>query len=242
MEAKYNMTREQNVFLAKRNIVDYIWKSAKLEGLGVTYPDTEAIYQGMSVSGVSVNDIIAVNNLKRAWRFVLENLDSDLNYQFVCQINRIVGTDGLIYDAGFVRNIPVSIGGTSWKPDIPIESIIKEELSELTYIESPTDRAISTMLYLARKQIFLDGNKRTAMLAANQIMIQNGCGIISVPIEKQSEFVALLIAFYESGSTAEIKEFIYRECVDGLDFSRKVENAEPQIIPAPQKPFKGTRR
>lgn len=51
MESKYNMTQKENIFLAKRNIVDYIWKSANLEGIGVTYPDTQAIYNGMAVSG-----------------------------------------------------------------------------------------------------------------------------------------------------------------------------------------------
>lgn len=49
LEAKYHMTREENIFVAKRNIVDYIWKSARLEGPAVTYPDTEAIYNGMGV-------------------------------------------------------------------------------------------------------------------------------------------------------------------------------------------------
>ena len=52
MEAKYHMTREETLFVVRRNIVDYIWKSARLEGLTVTYPDTEAIYNGMSVQGV----------------------------------------------------------------------------------------------------------------------------------------------------------------------------------------------
>lgn len=40
MKNKFNLTREQNVFVAKRNIVDYIWKSANLEGIDVTYPET----------------------------------------------------------------------------------------------------------------------------------------------------------------------------------------------------------
>src|SRR5665648_1166618 len=44
VEAKFNMTVEQNIFVAKRNIVDYIWKSARLEGISVTFPDTDAIY------------------------------------------------------------------------------------------------------------------------------------------------------------------------------------------------------
>lgn len=43
MENRFNLTREQNVFIAKRNIVDYIWKSANLEGIDVTYSETQAI-------------------------------------------------------------------------------------------------------------------------------------------------------------------------------------------------------
>jgi len=84
VEPKYRMTREDNIFVAKRNIVDYIWKSAKLEGLTVTYPDTDAIYNGMSVANVPVDEIIAVNNLKYAWRFVLDNLDYSLDYAYIC--------------------------------------------------------------------------------------------------------------------------------------------------------------
>ena len=55
MQAKFYMTREQNIFVAKRNIIDYIWKSAKLEGWAVTYPDTEAIFNGLCAPGVKVS-------------------------------------------------------------------------------------------------------------------------------------------------------------------------------------------
>jgi len=218
MEAKYRMTIEQNIFVAKRNIIDYIWKSAKLEGLAVTYPDTEAIYNGMSVSGVRVSEIIAVNNLKYAWQFVLENLCYPIDYPYICKINQLVGGDNLIINAGFLRNVPVTIGGTSWRPDIPIESQIKEELLEVHYIENPTDRAITLMLYLMRKQMFLDGNKRTAMLAGNQVMISSGCGVISVPIEQQREFTTMLVQFYESNDMEPLKAFVYDYCIDGIAF------------------------
>ena len=73
MENKYNLTREENVCMAKRNIVDYIWKSANLEGIHVTYSETQAIYDGGIVNGLTVNHIIAINNLKYAWEFILEN-------------------------------------------------------------------------------------------------------------------------------------------------------------------------
>lgn len=218
MEPKYRMTVEQNIFVAKRNIVDYIWKSAHLEGLAVTYPDTEAIFNGLSVAGVPVQDIIAVNNLKHAWQFVLDSLDYPVDYPFICQINRLVGGDNLVYRAGFIRNVPVTIGGTSWKPEIPVESQIKEDLLEIRAVPEATDRALTLMLYIMRKQMFLDGNKRTAMLAGNAEMISAGCGIISVPIEKQRDFTMLLIRYYESGDMTEIKDFLYEGCIDGIAF------------------------
>ena len=52
--------------------MDYIWKSANLEGISVTYPETQVIYDRGIVSGLSVNEVIAINNLKYAWQFILE--------------------------------------------------------------------------------------------------------------------------------------------------------------------------
>ena len=74
------------------------------------------------------------------------------------------------------------------------------------------------MLYLMRTQPFYDGNKRTAMIAANQIMIQNGKGIISIPIEQQVTFREMLIDFYETDDMCRIKNFLYNNCIDGINF------------------------
>lgn len=221
MDNKYNMTLEDNVFLAKRNIIDIIWKSARLEGLNVTFPDTEAIYNGLVISNIKVDTVIAINNLKHAWQFVLDNIDYQLDYPYVCKINQFVCSN-LINNAGFIRNFPVSIGGTRWKPELPIESKIKEEINEIMQIENPTDRAITMMLSLMRRQMFGDGNKRTGMLAANQIMISNGVGIISIPIELQRDFSNLLVKYYETNDMLEIKDFIYNSCIEGIPIVSEV--------------------
>jgi len=212
MTPKFNMTREQSIFVAKRNIVDYIYKSAKLEGLAVTYPDTEAIFQGAAVPGVKVSDIIAVNNLKHAWQFLLDTLDVPMDYAYLCKLNQLVGGNNLIYGA-------VTIGGTKWKPEMPVEDDMKARLKELQDIKNPTEHAIAVMLYSMRGQFYLDGNKRTAMLAANQIMIANGHGIISVPEELIRDFTQHLINFYESGESETITQFVYDNCIDGMPFT-----------------------
>lgn len=162
MKSKYDMTQEENIFLAKRNIVDYIWKSANLEGIGITYPDTQAIYNGMSVEGYSIEDINAVNDLKHAWQFLLEHINDELNLDFVKAVHRVLGKFTVI-NAGTVRRDEVRIGGTDWIPAIPDEEKIDEKILEImNNKESYLDKALDMMLYLMRTQMFLDGNKRLA--------------------------------------------------------------------------------
>ena len=220
MYNKFNLTREQNVFIAKRNIVDYIWKSANLEGIGVTYPETQAIYDGGIVNGLTVDNIIAICNLKNAWQFILENKDINYNFNVLCHIHKLVA-DRLVLeqDLGKIRTTPVNIGGTKWQPQFPIESQIIEELNNLLNQEekSKTEIAIEVMLYIMRRKMFIDGNKRVAMLFANRIMIDNGCGIISIAQEYQPTFYEKLIKYYETNDMNDLKKWIYDHCIDGIN-------------------------
>ncbi len=217
MDNKYNLTREQNVFLSKRNIVDYIWKSANLEGITVTYSETQVLYDGGIVNSLTVNEVIAINNLKYAWNFILETKELPLNYRTLCEIHKLT-TEKLVINPGKIRTTPVNIGGTNWHPAFPYESQIKEELEDLLNQKekTKTEIALETMLYIMRRQMFLDGNKRVAMLFANKIMIDNGCGIITIAKEKQPTFFEKLIAFYETNNMQHLKEWLYENCIDGI--------------------------
>lgn len=223
LETKYNMTQEENIFWAKRNVVDYIWKSANLEGIAVTFPDTQTIVNRASVAGLSVDNIIAINNLKHAWEFLFETLDYPIDYGYICKLHQFVGDHDLIYGSGYIRNYPVTMEGTKWVLHFKIESVIKEQLDAILKIENLLDRGITLMLYMMRKQMFGDGNKRVAMLAANQVLISHGQGVISVPIDKQAEFAKYLIDYYESGDMELIKKYVYDNCLDGVNFPKKQE-------------------
>ncbi len=59
-EDKYHMTQGNNILWAKRNVVDYIWKSANLEGIAVTFPETQTICEGISVQGKNIDDINSI--------------------------------------------------------------------------------------------------------------------------------------------------------------------------------------
>lgn len=218
----YDMTQEECIDIAKRNIVDCIYSSAKIEGIAVTFPDTQQIYEGWSVANLSIDDINKVNNLKHAWQFVLETLDYPLDILYLWQLNQIINT-GLMTDAGLLRNYDVSIGGTNWKPDIPDKDRIVEDIKTIMDIECITERALKIMLYVMRTQMFSDGNKRVAQMAANQILIQNGKGILRVPVEKNTEFFNLLVSYYETNNDEQLINFLYETSFIGKKVIKEIE-------------------
>lgn len=217
---KYNLSKEENIFLVKRNIVDYIWKSVNLEGIGMTYPDTQAVYNGMAVSGYTIDEINAVNALKNAWMLLLETIDADIDLEYIQEIHRTLGKFTII-NPGSIRMDPAGVGGTKWMPEMPKEEKIEEELKRILSIKDPIDRALTITGYLMRTQAFYDGNKRLAMLIGNKIMIGNGAGIISVKQEQINDFYKNLISFYETGDYEIIKDFLYENCIDGMNITRK---------------------
>ena len=205
---------EQNIDFAKRRLVDTIYKQAILEGVATTFADTESIIEGGKVNNMTSEDILKIVNLKHAWEFILNKnvILSDTNFALLCKINKMI-EEGFYYIAGKVRNTPVIIGGTTWKPDLTIESVIKEELEEIFSKElDDIDRAIELLLYTIKKQVFIDGNKRTAVIYSNHYLISKGKGIIAIPAELTEEFKDLLIPYYEGKDEKQIKKFIKGKC------------------------------
>ena len=218
---KYSMTVEENIFYAKRVLVDSIYKASRLEGVAVTYPQTYELFEGRTVAGLSVDDVIKVNNLKHGWSFILDHVDYPMDLRFIRQINQNVGA-GLVWEAGNLRQSNVGIGGTNWIPDIPDLQRCTNRIQEIMAgAGSETDKAIEVMLFVMRSQMFNDGNKRTAQLAANQILVGAGAGVLAVPVEEQKNFLEKLIVFYETEEADGLAQFVYERCVAGPDMLEK---------------------
>lgn len=214
IEEELSQDVELNIDFAKRHLVDTIYKQAILEGVATTFADTENIIEGGKVNNMTPEDILKIVNLKHAWEFILNKnvILSDTNFALLCEINKMV-EEGFYYSAGRIRNVPVTIGGTKWKPELPIESVIKEELKEIFDKKiDDIDRAIELLLYIMKKQIFIDGNKRTSIIYSNHYLISKGKGIIVIPAELTQEFKDLLIPYYEGKDEEQIKKFIKEKC------------------------------
>ena len=205
---------ERNIDFAKRHMVDTIYKQAILEGVATTYTDTESIIEGGKVNNMTSDDIMKIVNLKHAWEFILNKnvILSPTDFALLCEINKLI-EEGFYYSAGSLRSVPVTIGGTKWQPPLPIESIIKEDLKNIFDQEmNDVDRATELLLYVMKKQIFIDGNKRTSVLFSNHYLISKGKEIIVIPEELTDEFKNLLITYYEEKDEKRIKKFIKEKC------------------------------
>ena len=207
-----------NIDFARKNMVNTIFKQAVLEGIATTYADTETIIEGGKVRDMTATDILKVVNLKHAWELILNKgvITSPTNFALLCDINRLI-EQGFYYNAGKLRSTPVSIGGTNWKPELPIESQIKDDLDKLINSKLDiVDKAIELLLYVMKKQIFLDGNKRTAVIIANHLLISHAKGLIAIPNENVDTFRDLLIDYYEDKDEIYIKEFLKNKAYQPL--------------------------
>lgn len=196
---------------AKRLIVDSIWKSANLEGLGTTFPKTEAILENISTE-TKKEEVLFIINMKRAWDFLLQNIDYPICIMLLREYNKIVG-ENLYQGNGEIRKSEVFIGGTSWKPTIPSEHEIYEEVGKLNRIKDVELRALKYFCYIARTQMFIDGNKRVAQLVANRVLIENDIGVFQIPVEAVEAFKGLLLRFYETNNDTEIISFMKEYCI-----------------------------
>lgn len=216
MEDIYKMTKEDNIFFAKRKIVDNIYKSANLEGIAVTFAETYEFVNNVNTGRISIDDMLKLKGLKDCWEFVLNNIDEELNIDFIKKIHFEICKGQNVSPLGEFRNKGVGITGTSWRPKLPSECDYESELNELLANPNKLERCISIFCWIQRSQMFLDGNKRVANLVANKEMIKNGQGIIAVPVDKIGDYFTKLIKYYETNDMEDLKTWIYNNCIDGL--------------------------
>lgn len=204
----------QNLDFARANMKMNIYDQAVLEGVATSFPQTEDIIENGRVNGVSATDVQKILNLKHAWEFILDRdvIQSDSNYHMLCHIAKLVN-EGFFYDGGRIRGVPVTIGGSSYVPPLPIESVVIENLNAIRGKRGEAiDIAIELCLYCMKTQIFTDGNKRASVIFANHYLIANGMGFLVIPEKEVPEFKRLLVAFYEGESIEVISRFMKERC------------------------------
>lgn len=179
-----------------------------------SFPQTEEIIENGKVNGVSALDVQKILNLKHAWEFILDQdvIQSETNYYMLCHIAKLVN-EGFFYDGGRIRGILVIIGGCTYVPSIPIESIVIEKIDEIRKQKKEAiNIAIELMSVLHEDSSFTDGNKRDSVIFANHYLIAHGMGCLVIPEKDVPEFKKLLVVYYEGAAVEGISEFMQERC------------------------------
>ena len=204
----------QNLDFARANIKTNIYDQAVLEGVAASFPQTEEIIENGKVNGMKASDVQKILNLKHAWEFILDSdvIQARSDYYLLCHIAGLVN-EGFFANGGRIRGVPVSIGGSTYIPPIPIEIEVKEGIEKILLSEADDiDKAIRLCLYTMKTQVFIDGNKRAAVIYANHFLIAHGLGFLVIPEVHVSEFKKLLVSYYEGADINTIGTFLKENC------------------------------
>jgi hypothetical protein len=216
---KYNLNEREAKFLLKKSVVGLIHSASRLEKVNTTFPQTKTIVEGMSVSGISMDDVQVILNLKNAYQYVLKlSGDTTFNLSTACKINSFISYNESL-EWGVLRTGNVGIHGVDYTPAIPIESEVVSAINEIMSSEgSLTYKALKYMYYAMRTQLFWDGNKRTAIVSTNAIMMLDGLGIVNISEQQLEYWNQLLSEFYETNIDETIIQWTYDNCVHGIDY------------------------
>ena len=188
----FNLDRKQSIFLAKKLWDENVYCCMRMEGRNVTFPQTKTILEGVNVPEVALEDIMAIINMRDAWKYLIESVDAKLDLDYICRLNSFIAKDEALA-WGVLRSCSAGISGTDYKPPVPVREKAEADIRRiLSAYEHTTDKALYLFCYITYNQLFWDGNKRTAPTASNKLLISEGRGMLTIRDRNMNEFNSLL--------------------------------------------------
>ena len=195
--------------------VDLSWKSSQIEGNTYSLLETERLLKDkQTASGKTKEEAIMLLNHKDALDFVLDIPDylKELSVHRIEDIHSIL-TKELEVERN-IRHRRVGITGTNYRP-LDNEFQIREALEDTCTLVNGKDnvfeKALLTLVLLSYIQAFVDGNKRTARITSNAVLIANGYCPISFRTVDSIDYKKALLMFYEQNNIAAFKKIFIEQ-------------------------------
>jgi Fic family protein len=203
----------------ERLAIDLSWKSSQIEGNTYSLLETERLLKEKeTASGKTKDEAVMLLNHKTALDFILENPDY-INPLSVARIEDIHSL--LVEDLGIDRNIRnrrVGISGTNYKP-LDNTFQIKEALEAMCTLinsrENIFEKGLLALVLLSYIQAFSDGNKRTARIISNAILINNKYCPLSFRTVDSIDYKKAMLIFYEQNNMSAFKKIF----IDQFEFA-----------------------
>ena len=204
-EAFIKNTKSRNEASLKREterfVIELSWKSSQIEGNTYTLLDTENLLKNnIPAEGHTEEEKIMILNHKKTLEYILQNKKDfkKLNLRNIHQIHELITQDLNIPKD--LRKHQVGITGTPYMPlknPYKIEDAMKFLEKRISETNNIPEAAFLALLFISYIQPFTDGNKRTARLASNALLLANDYYPLSYRSVDEKDYKKALIIFYE---------------------------------------------
>lgn len=195
--------------------IDLSWKSSQIEGNTYSLLETERLLrESKTADGKTKEEAVMLLNHKDALRFVLDNPDylQHLTISHIEDIHQLL-TKELSVDRG-IRHRRVGITGTNYHPldnEFQIREALRDTCELINGKENVFEKALLTLVLLSYIQAFSDGNKRTARITSNAILIANGYCPLSFRSVDSIDYKKAMLIFYEQNNLFAFKKIFIEQ-------------------------------
>ena len=195
--------------------IDLSWKSSQIEGNTYTLLETERLLrESKTAEGKSKEEAVMLLNHKDALSFVLDNPDylKELTVSHIEDIHQLLTKD-LSIDKGLRRH-RVGITGTNYHPldnEFQIREAMREACELINSKSNIFEKALLTLVLLSYIQPFSDGNKRTARITSNAILIANDYCPLSFRSVDSIDYKKAMLIFYEQNNLYAFKQIFMEQ-------------------------------
>lgn len=204
-------------FILKKNLAHYVYNTLTLlENNPSTLPQTELILEGYSVQGLSIDDLLQVKHFGDAAKSIIQKIETNSfneSLDTLREIHSLVAKEKAL-EWGIFRKHQVHIGGCEYIPPSPneINEILEKGISEINQINNALERGIKAFAFFSKTQPFYDGNKRTAILYMNGVLLKNGFYPLFVPINLKNELNISIHQLYDNNLILPLVETFKKSC------------------------------
>jgi len=199
----------------ERLAIDLSWKSSQSEGNTYTLLQTESLFkEGKRAKGKIKEEAAMLLNHQAALDYVLSHPDyfGELKVENILEIHRFL-TKGLGIP-NKIRSGRVGITGTNYKPlsdARQIQKALQDVCDLINFKQNVLEKALITLFLIAYIQPFEDGNKRTARILCNALLLANKYCPISFRTVDPDDYRYATLLFFEQNSLPSFKKMFIEQ-------------------------------
>jgi Fic family protein len=217
-------TPDRSRYRFRAHLPDLIWNAAALEGNNFTLPEVKTLLEGVTVGGRRLEDEEQILALSAAYNRLDEMVAGgtfSLSKQVSDELHGLVAVHEAIEAGHFRGEGRVQGGGTVSLANggsVPGTehgeggALLRQHFEDLVdYLHSVDDPRRRALIYFAsatRRQLYFDGNKRTARLMMTGELMSSGYEVLSVPFNRRLEYNNALDVLFERDDATELLRFL----------------------------------